>query len=288
MTDSEIRLYSLDDNTLDGIKELSEDTFEQIKNDINIINNYKSHFLVFEYFQLNLLEFDKLKKKLYNVPVTNIDIKTIESAKFHLEINRVAFNLLSSFRFFLDHAETHIKRQFGKKSNESKDFKTLTSSFYDEYFSYRFLYKLRNFSQHLGFPIERTHYKTIHNEINPEKSQGNFKLIVGKSTLLKESDLLGALKNEIESMEGDIDIIPFVYQLGKLVGRLEKRIYSFHSLQLVESISNLELFAGKYKTSTNNILIIFDSNLQEGQFNTLTIPFDEIKEIESFKNWNWN
>ena len=154
MSEQKIRLCSLENNSFNDIKVLSKDTLRQIQKDIDIINEYKSHFLVFVYFQLNLLEFNSLRKRISNVPITNIDINKISRTNNYINTNRITFNLLASFRFFIDHAEAHVKRRYGKTSNESQNFSSILRSNFDKYFSYRFLYKLRNFSQHLGFPID--------------------------------------------------------------------------------------------------------------------------------------
>lgn len=283
-----IRLCSVENNCFDDIKVISEEAFESIQKDIETINSYKNHFLVFVYFQLNFLEFDKLCKRLSDISITRIDINKVNNSQDFINTNRVIFNLLASFRFFIDNSESHIKRHFGKKGKEAKDFKTLTSSFYDKYFSYRFLYKLRNFSQHLGFPIKMMPFKAIENNINPEKMIGSFALIVSRENLLEEKDLLNSkLKDDLNGMTEDIDVIPLIKQLGKMIQKIEKFIYSLHQEKLEDSIENLKLFAGKYKTDNNEISII--SNLLKDEnkltIETLTLPFNEIAEIENFKNW---
>ena len=51
---------------------------------------------------------------------------------------------MSSFRAFLDHWETQIKRNFGIESDEINVFKKATGKEFDNNFSYRFTYDLRN------------------------------------------------------------------------------------------------------------------------------------------------
>jgi len=71
----------------------------------------------------------------------------------HTSLNRRLSNLLSSIRLFLDHSEFAFKRKYGKKSEEVEAFKKYASEKYDSSFSYRFVYKLRNYVQHCGIPI---------------------------------------------------------------------------------------------------------------------------------------
>jgi len=73
--------------------------------------------------------------------------------KMIFNLNRLMLNFLSAFRTFLDHTQTNLDRTYGKESENFKIFKKTRSSYYDNYFSYRFLDKLRNYSQHMGMPI---------------------------------------------------------------------------------------------------------------------------------------
>lgn len=287
MSEQKIRLCTLENNSYDDIKTLTKETLKQIQIDVETVNEYKNHFLVFIYFQLNLREFNTLLKSLTDVPITKIDINKISSTNNHINTNRIIFNLLSSFRFYIDHTESYIKRKYGKTSKESQDFTTLLSSYFDKYFSYRFLYKLRNFSQHLGFPIDMVPFNAKENKANPEKMFGDFKLIVSRKNLLREKKLIGSIiKNDLVKMTDDINITPLVNELAKIVFNIEKRVYSFCSELLEESISNLKLFAGDNKTERNVISIIYELKETNDHYfvKTMTIPFDEIEEIERFKN----
>jgi hypothetical protein len=66
--------------------------------------------------------------------------------------SRLMLSFLSSVRTFLEHAQTSISRQYGKASEQVLYFKALTAHQFDNVFSYRFLYKLRNYTQHCGMP----------------------------------------------------------------------------------------------------------------------------------------
>ena len=66
--------------------------------------------------------------------------------------NSLILGFLGSVRTFLDHAGTSISRRYGKGSEQFLYFKELTAYQFDNVFSYRFLYKLRNYTQHCGMP----------------------------------------------------------------------------------------------------------------------------------------
>ena len=62
-------------------------------------------------------------------------------------------NWLTSFRLHLDYAETRVKRQYGKTSDQVKAFKAQTHQAFDSSIGYRFISKFRNYVQHCGPPI---------------------------------------------------------------------------------------------------------------------------------------
>lgn len=283
-----IRLCSLEDNSFNDIKEITSDTFNSIVNDIKVVNEYNKHFLNYIYFQQNLLEFDEYCKTLKNIHVTTIDLNKIVTTNDYINANRIVFNMLTSYKFFIDSTDRHIKRRFGKESEEIKRFGILTHKFFDDYFSYRFLGKLRDYTVHSGFPINLIPFNAIADYINPERMVGSMRLVVVREEILKEKSYLKAMvTKDISEMTEDIDVIPLIYELGQLIFKIEKYIYSLHQVYLEESISNLKMFAQKFKNDNNEVSIIL--NLKQIGRNisikTITIPFDKIEEIENFKNW---
>lgn len=89
------------------------------------------------------------------------------------KLNRLTIHLLSSGRLFVDSLEIHLKRKYGKTSNEYINFKNTLSKKYDEEFVYRFFYDLRNFTQHVGFPISAISSEIVR---KPETDQEYTKL----------------------------------------------------------------------------------------------------------------
>lgn len=286
--DKRIRLCSLEDNSFNDIKEITKDILNSIDEDIKVVNEYNKHFLNYIYFQQNLLEFDRFCKTLKNIPVTSIDINKFITTQDFINANRIVFNLLTSFKFFIDSSERHVKRRFGKESEYAKKFENLTHKFFDDYFSYRFLGKLRDYTVHSGFPINLIPFIAIADYVNPERMIGSMSLVVDREEILKEKSFLKArVTQDLTEMTEDIDVIPLIYELGQLILKIEKYIYSLHQVELEESISNLKMFAQKFKTDSNEVSIIHCIT-QIGQkisAETLTIPFDKIEEIENFKNW---
>lgn len=190
-----------------------------------------------------LYEFARKQELFRLVDANYIEYKTVlneyfkthcdkpDMADSHLEgvvfnINRLMLNFLSAVRTFLDHAETNIKRTYGKESEKLQLFNKVRSSCYDTYFSYRFLYKLRNYSQHIGMPITGLDASHKMVNINPLKYDHVLKTVTFKNDLLKfddwgiyrKYDKYGnyreiKIKDEISLLPEKINIDPYIDEM---------------------------------------------------------------------------
>ncbi|MFE2419699.1 hypothetical protein [Streptomyces hokutonensis] len=68
------------------------------------------------------------------------------------EIRTRLDDLLSALRAFDDRTSHDLKKSFGENSEPFRTFKEALSHEYDNEFAYRFMFKLRNYSQHCGQP----------------------------------------------------------------------------------------------------------------------------------------
>ncbi|MGW7160717.1 hypothetical protein [Paenibacillus taichungensis] len=139
------QLASTVGKTIDIIKDLaSEDVMnleEHAKNVSLFIKDVSRMKIVNESF----LSYEDSIKKFTNKEVTYNELSKI--------INPSILNYLTSFRSFLDHWDTHLKRVYGEESEFYQKFKEGTAVEYDTYFSYRFIYELRNYTLHIDMPL---------------------------------------------------------------------------------------------------------------------------------------
>lgn len=279
------RLDSFENNKYTSIKVISLEEYEKVYSAQKIVLEFNRQFLYYIYFNLNYLEYDAVKKSMTNFPIANLDIQMLLSTNFYMSVNRVVFNLLQSFKFFLDGSETYAKRILGEKQHE--DLKARFSCYFDNYFAYRFLSKLRNYSQHIAFPIQLLPLKGIENAQRPETMRGDVKMMVDKSQLIKEADLFGKIvMNDLKGEPDEIDLSPLLYTLYRIVSEIELFIYKMHS-EIEAACGYLDQFAAEYKTSTNSLVIMseIDTKGERCQFSQLGLPFDEINEIRNFLQW---
>lgn len=73
--------------------------------------------------------------------------------KTYIQINRLFLNFLNSWRIFIEFTDASFNRYFDKKSIEYVSYKKFTGGLFDNEFTYKFFCKLRNYSEHEGYPI---------------------------------------------------------------------------------------------------------------------------------------
>lgn len=135
-----------------ALKKVTADEYKQIRADKKTISNYIESSKLARSVQLNQEDFLKF---IVDCAADFLASNGIDEEKFEgvdLNLSRLFMNTLGMFRSFLDHTDTTLSHEYGKKSEELKSWKEITAREYDSVFEYRFLYNLRNYVQHLGPP----------------------------------------------------------------------------------------------------------------------------------------
>ena len=198
------------DKVLDFCVDLTQDEFEQYLRANVALNGFFNDAQLFGIAILNYQEYyDALHTHLQAFILRQRE--HFDSRHSHLDINRCLLNWLASVRTFLDHAESRIKGRYGSESQNWRNLKESCSNEYDNNFSYRFLYKVRNYAQHCGFPIHEIKFSSAASESDPEEPIHTLGVICIRDRLLSEFDGWGRqLKEEISGLPSIIDINPHV------------------------------------------------------------------------------
>jgi hypothetical protein len=105
-----------------------------------------------------------------------------------LRINQYIMNILSSSVIFLSHTKYNINKRYGKNSDMSKMYIGATRFGYDTNFAYRFLYRLRNYTQHCGIPAIRVSFRTGEKVGEPDQIGYFIDINLDKNSLLVERE----------------------------------------------------------------------------------------------------
>lgn len=197
----------------------------------------KKHEL-FRLVYTNYMEYKTILNEYFIIYSKNANMVGSYLEEMVFNLNRLMLNFLSAFRTFLDHAQTNLDRTYGKESENFKIFKKTRSSCYDNYFSYRFLDKLRNYSQHVGMPITGidTSSELVH--INPKEVEHKLRVTVLKGDLLEFKEWGNytiydkyvnpeklKIKDEIGRLPDQIDINPYIDELMYCIEKINATLF---------------------------------------------------------------
>jgi hypothetical protein len=132
--------------------------------------------------------------------------------EMNVEINKCVLNILTSTSLFLIKVDNLTKNQFGKKSEEYRDFDLLRKGLHKNSLSYRFCYDLRNYSQHFSIPINKLAINYNLNEapsitatiVKSRLTDGNYEWkshgLAALNALDESFDLIPHITNYVDSM----------------------------------------------------------------------------------------
>lgn len=127
--------------------EITEDLVELSKKSEYYTNKFTRLKSIYLLALGDIADFNKTRNKLElfeSYPEGNQDIDSLP---------RLFMHILSSGVLFVTYLENFMKEHYGKESDEAKKMKSKLSEFYDNEFVYRFMYELRNYSQHKEIPV---------------------------------------------------------------------------------------------------------------------------------------
>jgi hypothetical protein len=213
---------------INGVRNLTQEEYSKYEKAYSEIGRYMQSGELFTVTLLNHDDFFQALNGYLDIFKEVQDVGKHNLDRVILDLNRKILNYLCSMRTFLDHNETDINRSHGKE--ELKYFKKICADHYDNSFAYRFLYKLRNYSQHCGMPIGNL----VINAEKDDKSKSGKKLTVSlvfdRDQLLSRYDeWKSSLKNEISEMPAYFAIAPLLeemmFRLGDIHLSLVKKLF---------------------------------------------------------------
>ncbi|SHM98815.1 hypothetical protein [Flavobacterium xinjiangense] len=263
---------------------VSESNYEMLLSSIWEVNHFENRKRLFEIVIYNSNEFTETVTIAIKYMLNNSLSMTGDKEEYykqHLNFNRLFLNYLSSFRTFIDHSETTIKRKFGKTSDQADMFKKITNGLFDEFFSYRFLCKLRNYSQHCGLPIDEIEISATKQA--DETFIGKGKIEFDCQKLLSEYKEWGPVKKDLIE-KSKISIFPILDELHTALMKFWNAINQLYTTDLLKAVEFIELKAGHLKADDCKVCLFTDIRNNENgtleYFTSHQIPFDVIATLE--------
>lgn len=192
------------------------------------------------YFNMNINYYDMMEKNFEEV--LNIINKFEENRESFVyeketvpyikELNRLLINALGSFFCFLNHYEYILKTKF-EKDTLFKSYKKICSNYFDSYFEYRFLYKLRNYVVHCNIPVSLI-------QSTQKKPKRSFYINVAE--LLAEFDWGEKVKKDLKNLNSNIEVKSFIITVKNMLYSLNKELLSLDINGIVTSLNYLKTF----------------------------------------------
>ncbi len=168
------------------------------------------------------------------------------------DINRLAMNYLFSFRTYIDHWETYIKRLWKSDYTYLKKFKDVTASEYDNCMGYRITYRLRNYVQHCDIPISRAVGSII------KGGKAKRKVYVNRSRLINEfKEWKKEEEDYLQKQDEYFEILPLFYDAKEALLRIQEKLiqHRINEQFIQKCIEALEIIK-KHDIKDGNLAII--------------------------------
>jgi hypothetical protein len=209
------------------VKKITEEDTLQYEKSMHVIKNWHNFHDLYESFMINSVDLLTYITEVRDaVRESGMAYEEFDMNGVFLNINRLLLNLLTMGRTFYDHGIVNFGETFGKSSNELTEYKLIFNKLYDDYFSYRFIYKLRNYAQHCGMPC-----LTVTSSSSIENESTDFDLLIKFNSfqLLSRYDSWGKpLNEELKVMENfslEDCVIEYINSITSSMASINKIFY---------------------------------------------------------------
>lgn len=206
--EKELQIMAIRPGQFNAIRKLTADETAAYRKAHEHLHAHDEAASLIEITRRNLVAFEDCVENLCQVVPGRGQRGTL-SREAKLDVNRHFLNFLSAVRQLLDHTELRLKRQYLENPEILKVFQKRTSAAFDNVFAYRFIYKLRNYSQHCGSPIGIVEYESRNG--NAGETKHILHLMFDASELLRVGgDLWGPVKTDLKKFNSKfpVDTLP--------------------------------------------------------------------------------
>jgi hypothetical protein len=215
---------------LELVSELTQAEYENLVEALKTVNAFLQDSQLFMIAAWNFREFTELLDSYLQAYIKKSFNEFLQKP-IHMNVNRAFLNLLSSIRSYLDFMERLLKNRYGENSAIFSNFKKSCSTEYDGNFSYRFLYNLRHYAQHKGFPLNDISWGQNPSSDNPPKVIHFLKVNIVRDEIVNDFDWR-TLENEVKGLPEKIEILPHISMFMQSLSRIHAGVINdmFHTL----------------------------------------------------------
>jgi hypothetical protein len=270
------------DGTLDiaiSQNNFDEVCYQELNDYLKVIFDVKPIFTAFVATRENFADFMasagnslSIMKKL-NSPSGSAINKSLDCLSL---LTRHVSNFLASGSLFLTNSEVQLGKVFGESSEEINLWNDYRRTLHLNSFAYRFIYELRNFSQHYGLPLSGLKFQ-INNMAKGSRSI-DLTIYVCKKDLLEDNFNWKRLKKEIEALGEQTDIVPLLNEYNEILGKLFQKYIELFAEKLLVCSKYINTFRKTFKIPEGILPMLFINEKGDNQSvpgKTELIPFDQ-------------
>jgi hypothetical protein len=192
-------------------------------------------------------------------------------------------NFLAANRLYLDHAETRVKRQYGKASEEASHFKRATAEAFDGLFGYAFMYKLRNYCVHCGLP-------PMSLSAQAQGAGGDLPTVrwaLDRDDLLNSYHEWATVRPRLEDQESALDVIPLVKETMDGMADVMRAVAEIdldHALAVTEPLMSMVSALPARDRANTHALITITTDGADRQIKPNVFSIDNLTLLERVRN----
>lgn len=166
-------------------------------------------------------------------------VETVAVLNGMVEASRFAGNFLAATTALLSLIEAALRRTYGKDSAQLTGWNYERRERHAASFAYRFLYELRNFSQHRALPISSFH-------VSGGRANDDEPMTYATSLRLQRDKLLvdgfdwAKLRPELEQQPAEFELLPLVDEYAGIVESLTLDVFMLEGARLANCLRYME------------------------------------------------
>ena len=260
--------------TFTEVRGLSDDEYEYLASALVTLRNILGR-TAWRVLQTNFASFHRLEKQILSHGDDSTSGIRQNPDSIQIAVTTSIVNFLSTMRMFLDHSETELKRLDQVDGTDKfPSWKDTCSAEYDDYFAYRFLYRFRNYVQHVGLPVSAWNFssslkrsdeivaRTLAGEapsdIATDRDELTTQIFLSESPmdLIEKFDSWKTVKEELESLTTEIDLSEQIHICMECLTRVELAFQDAFQTELSQCVSTFSEIIGDLQHYASRPLLL--------------------------------
>jgi hypothetical protein len=268
---------------MDGNIEVIEYIYPVLRNQSQIVLRNIDNYLFLKRKRIeienNAKDFLNYFKKINKNVIKRKYIQSYDIDPIFIDFNRLFINFSTSVRVLTSTIEKLIETSYNKSDIELNEFEQLRKNFYDSFFSYRFLYHIRNFSLHFQYPIHYVHIEFTDYQVDKPK-RSEVKVMFCKEHLLSDKYFASKMAKDLEKYGDEFPVVPIIEEVMNWLKDYFKKFILIERNKYLETFEVLESLCNIYDYKNIGISLKEYDSKNIFKISTLEIPTKLLLEIK--------